>query len=41
MRPEVAARAREVGRRMAEEDGVSNAVAQIEDGKLLAQPAAS
>jgi hypothetical protein len=26
---------------MAEEDGVSNAVAQIEDGKLLAQPAAS
>jgi sterol 3beta-glucosyltransferase len=33
LRPEVATRAKEVGRRMTEEDGVANAVALIEEGR--------
>jgi UDP:flavonoid glycosyltransferase YjiC (YdhE family) len=34
LRPEVAARAEEVARRMADEDGVADAVAQIEEGRM-------
>ena len=38
LRPTVARRAEQIARRMGEEDGVSDAVARLEDGRLFAQP---